>query len=136
MLFRSQLIELADKRPADLAETDDARTFGDLVTLPELDAVRGRIAALGVHTTHVFPLDPQGATGALSSLIDEAHARDIQVAAFTLRRENRFLPTQLRIGDDPKAPGDLATQARAFAEAGADALFTDNVDVVREALQQ
>ena len=130
-----QLLELADKRPADLVALDDPRTYGDLAGAAALDEMAPRVAMLGVHTTHVFPVDPAGATGALSSLVDEAHARGLAVAAFTLRRENRFLPAQLRSSPDPAAPGDLAAQVRAFADAGADGLFTDHPALVRDALQ-
>jgi glycerophosphoryl diester phosphodiesterase len=129
-----QLLELADKRPADLVALGDERTFGDLATHAALDEMAPRIAMLGVHTTHVFPVDPEGATGALSSLVDDSHARGMEVAAFTLRHENRFLPRDLRIGSDPAAPGDLARQVRAFAEAGADALITDHPGAVHAVL--
>ena len=127
-----QLLELADKQPADLAALGDGRTFGDLAGHAALDEMAPRIAMLGVHTTHVFPVDPEGATGALSSLVDDAHARGMGVAAFTLRRENRFLPRDLRIGVDPAGVGDLARQVRAFAEAGADALITDHPGFVQD----
>lgn len=129
-----QLLELAEMRPADLVALDDPRTFSDLATPAALDEMAPHIAALGVHTTHVFPLDPAGATGALSSLVDDAHARGIAVTAFTLRRENRFLPLDLRIGTRPADPGDLEAQVRAFDEAGADGLITDHPDVVLAAL--
>ena len=130
-----QLLELADRRPADLVALDDPRTYGDLAGVATLDEMAARVAMLGVHTTHVFPVDPDGATGALSSLVDDAHARGLAVAAFTLRRENRFLPAELRSSADPAAPGDLAAQVRAFADAGADGLFTDHPALVLEALQ-
>ena len=55
-----QLLELADKQPADLAALGDARTFGDLTGHAALDEMAPRIAMLGVHTTHVFPVDPGG----------------------------------------------------------------------------
>ena len=100
-----QLLELADKQPADLAALGDPRTFGDLTGHAALDEMAPRIAMLGVHTTHVFPLDPEGATGALSSLVDDAHARGMGVAAFTLRRENRFLPRDLRARRRPGRRG-------------------------------
>ena len=129
-----QLLELADKQPADLAALGDRRTFGDLAGHAALDEMATRIAMLGVHTTHVFPVDPDGATGALSSLVDDAHARGMGVAAFTLRRENRFLPRDLRIGEDPAGTGDLARQVHAFGEAGADALITDHPALVHEVL--
>ena len=131
-----QLLELADKRPADLVALDDPRTYGDLAGVAALDEMAPRVAMLGVHTTHVFPLDPAGATGALSTIVDDAHARDLAVAAFTLRRENRFLPAQLRSSPDPAAPGDLAAQVRAFADAGADGLFTDHPALVLDALRR
>lgn len=129
-----QLLELADHGPADLAALGDPRTYGDLATPAALDEMAGRVTGLGVHTTHVFPLDPAGATGALSSLVDDGHARGLSVTAFTLRQENRFLPRDLRVGTDPAAPGDLATQVRAFADAGVDGLITDHPDVVAAAL--
>lgn len=130
-----QLLELADRRPADLVAAGDPRTFGDLATPTGLDEMAGRVAGIGVHTTHVFPLDPAGAIGALSSLVADGHARGLAVTAFTLRHENRFLPRELRVGTDPAAPGDLAAQVRAFAEAGVDGLITDHPDVVRAALR-
>lgn len=129
-----QLLELADHQPADLVALGDPRTFGDLGTPAALDEMADRVSGLGVHTTHVFPLDPEGATGALSSLVDDGHAREMTVTAFTLRQENRFLPRELRVGTDPAAPGNLAAQVRAFADAGVDGLITDHPDVVRAAL--
>ena len=126
----AQLLELADRRPADLVANDDPRTFGDLSTPAALAEMAGHVSTIGVHTTHVFPLDPDGATGALSSLVDDAHARGVAVTAFTLRRENRFLPRDLRIGGDPAGAGDLAAQVRLFTEAGADGLITDHPDLV------
>lgn len=125
-----QLLELADWRPADLVAVDDPRTFGDLATPAALDEMVGHISAIAVHTTHVFPLDPEGVTGKLSSLVDDAHARGLEVSAFTLRRENRFLPGDLKVGDDPAGAGDLAAQVHAFSDAGADGLITDHPDVV------
>ena len=129
-----QLLELADKQPADLAALGDARTFGDLTGHAALDEMAPRITWLGVHTTHVFPVDPEGATGALSSLVDDAHARGMGVAAFTLRKENRFLPRDLRVGVDPAGAGDLARQVAGFVDAGADALITDHPGLVRGVL--
>lgn len=131
-----QLLELAEKRPADLVAADDPRTYGDLALPAALDELAGRVSALGVHTTHVFPVDPAGATGAVSHLVDEAAARGLGVTAFTLRAENRFLPTDLRLGNSPAGHGDLATQVNAFADAGVDGLITDHPDVVLRALSR
>ena len=53
---------------------------------------------------------------------------------FTLRAENRFLPTDLRSGEDPDTHGDLAAQVAALAAAGVDGLMTDFPDLVLAAL--
>lgn len=120
-----QLLEEPLKRPADLFTLGDPRTFGDLLTPPELDRIAAYADALGVHTSLVLPLDRTGATGAPSALTADAHRRGLEVAVFTLRAENCFLPTDLRRGDDPDAHGDLAGQVAALTAAGVDGLITD-----------
>lgn len=129
-----QLLELTDHRPADLCAIGDARTYGDLLSPAGLDEMAARISMLGVHTTHVFPRDPWGATGAVSSLVQDAHERSMTVTVFTLRQENRFLPRQLWIGVDPEGAGDLAAETHAFAATGVDGLITDNPGLVLAAL--
>ncbi|MGC4042288.1 MAG: glycerophosphodiester phosphodiesterase [Armatimonas sp.] len=81
---------------------------------------------------------PVGADGALTkptSLVQEAHAAGLKVHPWTFRRENQFLPKNLRRGNDPNAPGDMAAELRAFVEAGIDGLFSDNPAEVAEYLQ-
>jgi glycerophosphoryl diester phosphodiesterase len=129
-----QLLEEPLKRPADLFTLGDPRTFGDLVAPPELQTISSYAAQLGVHTSLVFPLDRSGATAAPTTLVDDAHAVGLDVSVFTLRAENRFLPTDLRTGDDPDAPGDLAAQVTGLAGAGVDALMTDFPDLTLAAL--
>ena len=48
---------------------------------------------------------------------------------YTFRRENRFLPAELRRGADPAAPGDLAAELRQFFALGVDGVFADFPDV-------
>ena len=129
-----QLLEEPLKRPADLFTLGDPRTFGDLVAPAELERIASYAAHVGVHTTLVHPLDRSGAAGPPTSLVDDAHAAGLEVSVFTLRAENRFLPTDLRRGDAPDARGDLAAQATALAEAGVDGLITDFPDLTLAAL--
>lgn len=64
--------------------------------------------------------------GKARPLIAQAHAAGLKVHAWTLRRENRFLPPFLRKGSDPDAPGDMARAFALLRAAGVDGVFTDN----------
>jgi glycerophosphoryl diester phosphodiesterase len=129
-----QLLEEPLKRPADLFTLGDPRTFGDLVAPQELLAMSGYARHLGVHTDLVFPRDRSGAVRTPSTLVGDAHELGLEVSVFTLRAENRFLPTNLRLGDDSDARGALAAQVAALAATGVDGLMTDFPDLVLEAL--
>lgn len=63
----------------------------------------------------------------------EAHRAGLNVAAWTVRLENQFLPERHRRGSDPHAAGDPAGEARDLVAAGVDALFADHPDLVAEA---
>jgi glycerophosphoryl diester phosphodiesterase len=129
-----QLLEEPLKRPADLFTLGDPRTFGDLVSPAELRTISTYAAQLGVHTTLVFPQDGSGPATAPTTLVDDARRAGLEVSVFTLRAENRFLPTVLRSGDDPHAHGDFGAQVAALAEAGVGGLMTDFPDLTLAAL--
>jgi len=56
------------------------------------------------------------------------------VHPFTFRRENQFLPSDLRSSADPIAPGDLDAEIGTFLAAGIDGFFTDNPDLGHRAV--
>jgi glycerophosphoryl diester phosphodiesterase len=58
-----------------------------------------------------------------------AHAAGLLVHPYTFRRENAFLPPELRSSDDPAEPGDLGAELERFLALGVDGVFTDNADV-------
>ena len=47
---------------------------------------------------------------------------------YTFRRENTFVPLELRSSSDPDGIGDLVSEIRQFIRAGVDGFFTDNAD--------
>ena len=110
---------------------------GHRVTPDELDRIDEYADGLGAHTSLVLPRDARGAIGAPSTLVRDAHRRGLTVHAWTVRAENRFLPTNLRRGSAPAALGDMAGEVRALLAAGVDAVITDHpeeaLSVVREA---
>jgi glycerophosphoryl diester phosphodiesterase len=63
-----------------------------------------------------------------------AHAAGLAVHPFTFRRENQFLPADLRSSDDPAAVGDWRAEYERFAALGVDGVFTDNPDLAVAAL--
>ena len=125
-----QLMGAADTRAADLVAVGDLRTYADLATPEGLASIDEYADGIGVHRTLVLPRDPEGAIGMPSHLVRDAHRQWLTVYVWTLRAENRYLPTNLRLGADPDGLGELAAEARAFLDAGVDGLVTDHPDLL------
>ena len=60
--------------------------------------------------------------------MNDAHAAGLVVHPYTFRNENAFLPPALRIGSDPAAYGDAASEYRWYFALGVDGVFSDNPD--------
>jgi glycerophosphoryl diester phosphodiesterase len=132
-----QLLESAEKRPADLAALGDPTTYADLATPEGLARIDEYADGVGAHRTLVLPRADDGTLLPPTELVRDAHRLWLTVHVWTLRHENRFLPAELRIGDEPGGHGDLAGEARLFLDAGVDGLISDQPDVllaVRDAL--
>jgi len=111
-----QLVE-AEGSPADLPKVP----YKALLTPTGLASIARYAAAIGPDIRLV--LNPDGSP---TSLVADAHAAGLEVHAWTLRRENAFLPKPLQIGDDPTASGNLAALVGLLKAAGVDAVFTDH----------
>lgn len=70
-----------------------------------------------------------------AALVERAHAAKLEVHAWTYRPENRFLPPDLRKGDDQAQHGNFAEELRRTKAAGLDGVFTDFPGLAAEALQ-
>jgi glycerophosphoryl diester phosphodiesterase len=110
-----QLLDAAHRRPADLAALGDPTTYGDLVTREGLAWVDDYADGIGAR---------------------KAHRAGLTVHVWTLRSENRFLPTNLRIGAAPDAPGDMAGEAHLLLDAGVDGIITDHPEVALRAARE
>ena len=91
-----------------------------------MDEIDEYADGIGPHASLVLPRDPDGAIGAPSTLVRDAHRRGLTVHVWTVRAENRFLPTNLRHGAAPDALGDMAGHVRALLAAGVDGIITDH----------
>jgi glycerophosphoryl diester phosphodiesterase len=66
-----------------------------------------------------------GALGAPTSLVADAHAAGLAVHPWTVRAENAFLPKALQRGANPADHGDFEAVFRALWASGIDGLFSD-----------
>lgn len=112
----AQLIA-ADSGPPDLP----TMTAAAMTSAAGLAAIARYADVVGVEARLLV-----GEDGTPSPLAADAHKAGLQVHAWTLRRENRFLPPSLQRGADSAAPGDYTAAWAMLARAGADAIFTDN----------
>jgi glycerophosphoryl diester phosphodiesterase len=130
----AQLINCSG-RPWDFTVSGDSRTYADLVAPAGLDFVRTYADLVAVCKDLLVPVGSDGSLGSPTRVIADAHARCLPVHAWTFRRENGFLPPDLRSSSDPAAPGDVVTEIRTFLDAGIDGFFTDNPDLGAEAVE-
>ncbi|WP_121117507.1 glycerophosphodiester phosphodiesterase family protein [Croceibacterium ferulae] len=114
-----RLVQLvsASGAPADRPD----RPYAAMLTPEGLAEVARHADVLGAELSLLLQPD-----GTPAPLVAAAHEAGLAVHGWTLRRENQFLPTALRRGDDPAAAGNLAALWAMLAAAGVDAVFTDN----------
>lgn len=117
-----QLVE-ADGAPADLAADGDPTTYDDLVTPRGLRMVARYADAVGLAKSRLL-----GPAAQAEALVDHAHLSGLEVLAWTLRDENRFLAPRFRRGEDPSRRGDAAGELAALLDAGVDGVFCDHPD--------
>lgn len=102
-------------------------TYAAMVQPEALKSLGGYVQGIGVEKAMVLPRDQQGNLAAPTELVANAHAAGLKVHVWTFRKENYFLPANLRSIGNPAMAGDVQTEIRAFAAAGIDGLFSDNV---------
>lgn len=119
-----KLVQLVDDKggPAD----GGATSYAAMLTDAGLKEVAAYAQGLGAAKALVMPRDGEGRSLPATDLVVRAHKAGLKVIVWTLRAENVFLPAELRDGADPRAKGGAAEEARMFAQAGVDGIFTDH----------
>ncbi len=100
-----------------------------LATAEGLRAIADYADAVGPAKTHVVPRDAGDGSLPSTRFVEHAHAAGLAVHPYTFRRENAFLPAELRSSEDPAAPGDLREELRRFYALGVDGVFADHPDI-------
>jgi len=119
-LVETPLVQLvaAEGGPADAP----AMRYADMIAPSGLAEIATYADAIGADLRVLL-----SESGASTGLTQAAKNAGLDVHAWTLRRENAFLPGQLRSAGGEGAAGDLAGLAGLLERAGADGVFTDNV---------
>ena len=103
--------------PADMPGT----YYRDLLAPSGLADIAGYADGIGTDLRLLF-----GPEGVPTGLVEEAHAAGLQVHAWTLRKENAFLPPVLRRGPAENATGDVLGMVNLLEVQGVDGVFTDD----------
>ncbi len=142
------LRDLRGKTPVPLVQLMDAEggpadrpdlTYADMAKAAGLAEIATYANGIGPNKAMVIPRGAvRNMTNALlgpTDLMANAHKVGLAVHPWTFRRENAFLPEDLRSGQNPADHGDLASEIRAFVAAGVDGIFTDNTPEAVAALR-
>ena len=105
--------------------------YGDMLSPSGLTEVAKYADAVGPYMQLLF-----GPEGIPLGLVEDAHAAGLQVHAWTLRKENAFLPPVLRKGEGEGGTGDVLGMVALLDMQGVDGVFTDDPGLVKQALGQ
>jgi glycerophosphoryl diester phosphodiesterase len=133
--FRANLVFLADATggPYDLVAAGTPRSYDDLLTPASLRQLARVVDAVAPYKERVVPRTAAGGLGEPTSLVRDAHRAGLTVTVWTLRAENQFLPTALRVGSDPADYGKAIDEDLAYMRAGVDGIFCDQPDICLQA---
>lgn len=106
-----------DGGPADEADM----TFADMVHPTGLSRIAEYADAIGPDARMIL-----GPDGKPTGLVAAAHAAGLEVHAWTLRKENAYLPAPLRIGTAESGTGNFAAAWALLAATGVDGIITDD----------
>ena len=107
----------------------DGRTYGELATPAGLRGIARYAEGVGPSKDYIVPRDADGYSLPPTTFVRDAHRAGLQVHPYTFRRENSFLPRELRSSDVAAEPGNLKAEIRQFFALGVDGVFTDNPDI-------
>lgn len=124
------LIEAAG-RPFDLVAAlgQDAPTYPQTVQPAGLDALIGRFDGISVDKRVILAPGKLGRMTGPTSVVADAHERELGVFTWTCRPENSFLVADFRGDGGAQAFGDYEAEWEVIRGAGVDGVFVDHPDL-------
>ena len=125
--LRVPLVQLLDEPQLHIAGDPSKPTYAELATPTGLQSIADYADGVGPWKNYIVPWNPDESSGAPTSFVRDAHAAGLVVHPYTFRRENQFLPLELRSSTGPI--GNLKAEIQQFFALGVDGVFTDNPDI-------
>jgi glycerophosphoryl diester phosphodiesterase len=122
-------------QPPDVVAAGGDLSYPDMATVDGLADIATYADGVGPHKTVLIPTRDDGASGAPTTVVDDAHAAGLVVHAWTFRNEHAFLSTDLHAaaadadGVTATATGLAPDEYRRFFDLGVDGVFTDHTDM-------
>ncbi|MBL0162813.1 MAG: glycerophosphodiester phosphodiesterase [Xanthomonadales bacterium] len=133
-----QLIGDPEQSPFDQqVQGDSGQTYASMLSATGLREISHYADVVAAHVRRILPLIAEtGLPGPAATWVADARALGLQVHAWTLRPENRFLPPALRCGEDPaqRCERGCIAEMQALIKAGVVGLFTDDPALGRHAV--
>jgi glycerophosphoryl diester phosphodiesterase len=85
---------------------DSGTPYADLASPSGLASTAGYAHGIGADKDLIVPRAADGTLGPPTTLVRDAHRAGLAVHAWIFRAENRFLPAEFRLGDNPDLRGD------------------------------
>ncbi len=122
--------------PYDFTVAQNGRTYADLITPAGLREIALYADAVSPYKEVIIPRTAANELGPVTSFVADAHAAGLKVHTWTLRPENPFLPTSMRLplASSPSQRGDTGAEITAYLKAGIDGFFTDDPAAGRAAV--
>jgi glycerophosphoryl diester phosphodiesterase len=134
-MTKVRLVQLIDAvgKPYDFVVSGDPRSYADLVTPAGLTEIARYADGIGPNKNLIVPRDSTNHLLEPTTLVRDAHRAGLVLHPWTFRRENSFLPEELRQGNATHplylaAPGNLPGELALFYRLGVDGVFSDNPD--------
>lgn len=135
-----QLTEPTDMIPPDVAAAGGTLTYNRMHTPAGLAEMKTYADWVSPALSGIIPfVDAAGKPGTLgkpTALVRDAHAAGLRVSTWTVRPENRFLPTDLQGpgGEDARHDRGCVELIRRLVATGIDSFFTDDPGLGRAAV--
>jgi glycerophosphoryl diester phosphodiesterase len=107
----------------------EPQTYAQMATPAGLREIARYADGVGPSKDYIVPRKADGSSAAPTTFMRDAHRAGLKIHPYTFRRENQFLPLELRSSPDPNGIGNLKAEIRQFFALGVDGVFTDNPDI-------